>query len=319
MVRKLFYILFFLATNLKAWPQSFSLHVDNQPILIADDTNGPASRKWIVAGGAGLIMAGSLGLYMGSNDYHFKKEFHVVHSGNDWLQLDKNLHGYLSYTAANLLNGSLEWAGLPQKKAAWLSAGSSLAYFTVKEFIDGHDPKYGWSWGDMGANLAGIAVFATQQLTWGEQRLQLKMSALPKRYGDPELEQAATSLFGSRYPKRLLKDYNQQTFWLSANLKSLTRLEALPAWLSLSVGTGGNNMFGRKENYQTDNDGTVIFDRRDLQRYRQWYLAPDIDLTKIPTRSKVLKTVLFALNSFKFPLPALEFANGKIKAHAIMW
>ena len=62
-----------------------------------------------------------------------------------------------------------------------------------------------------------------------------------------------------------------------------------------------------------DKNGNITFDRQDIQRYRQWYIAPDIDFTKIKTNSKFLHVLFGALNSFKFPTPALEFSNKKIK------
>ena len=76
-------------------------------------------------------------------------------------------------------------------------------------------------------------------------------------------------------------------------------------------------MFGGTKNLAIDKNGNVTFDRRDIQRYRQWYLAPDIDLTKINSKSKVVKVLLFVANSFKFPTPSLEFSKGSFKAHWI--
>lgn len=43
--------------------------------------------------------------------------------------------------------------------------------------------------------------------------------------------------------------------------------------------------------------------------YRQYYLSLDIDLTKIKTRSKFVKTLGFLANSLKIPAPALQFST----------
>ncbi|MEO7293546.1 MAG: hypothetical protein ABIW34_10610, partial [Ginsengibacter sp.] len=59
------------------------------------------------------------------------------------------------------------------------------------------------------------------------------------------------------------------------------------------------------------------FDRSDIKRYRQWFLAPDVDLTKIKSNKRAVKIILGVLNSFKFPTPSLEFSNGSIKGHWI--
>jgi hypothetical protein len=47
-------------------------------------------------------------------------------------------------------------------------------------------------------------------------------------------------------------------------------------------------------------------------------LAPDIDFTKIKTKSKFLKTGFALLNAFKCPAPALMInGKGKLKAYAL--
>ncbi|HQW93173.1 MAG TPA: hypothetical protein PKY28_08745, partial [Ferruginibacter sp.] len=61
----------------------------------------------------------------------------------------------------------------------------------------------------------------------------------------------------------------------------------------------------------------IIFNRTDIKRYRQWYLSPDIDLSKIKTNNKGLKLALRLLNVVKIPMPALEFSNGGFKVRAI--
>ena len=48
-------------------------------------------------------------------------------------------------------------------------------------------------------------------------------------------------------------------------------------------------------------------------RYRQYYLSLDVDFTKIPTKSKLLKTTFGLLNMVKMPFPALEFSKNGIK------
>ena len=76
-------------------------------------------------------------------------------------------------------------------------------------------------------------------------------------------------------------------------------------------------MFGARSNIAIDNNSVVTFDRSDIQHYRQWYLSPDIDFTKIKTNRKVLKILFFLLSTAKFPAPAFKYSNGSIKAHWI--
>jgi hypothetical protein len=77
-------------------------------------------------------------------------------------------------------------------------------------------------------------------------------------------------------------------------------------------------MFGAVENLGKDDHGNVTFDRRDIRRYRQFYISPDIDLTKIKTKRTLVRLALVALNSFKFPAPSLEYnTKGNFEFHFI--
>ncbi|GEO05000.1 DUF2279 domain-containing protein [Adhaeribacter aerolatus] len=272
-------------------------------------------RKWLAGGLAIAVLGGSLYLLTKSNDYVYEKKFKTVNDGGAWRQMDKSEHAYLSYTTTRLLHGLGNWAGFSPQQSVILASTGSLAYLTTKEYLDGHFaiPGTGWSWMDMGANLLGTTLFASQQLVWQEQKIQFKFSALPKTY-EPELNARANILFGSSKPERVLKDYNAQTYWLSFNLKAFSQSQNLPPWLNLAVGYGANNLFGPQENIGYAN-GKVAFDRTDLKRYRQWYISPDIDLTKIKTNSRLVKTLFFALNAVKVPLPTLEFSDQKVKGH----
>jgi uncharacterized protein YfiM (DUF2279 family) len=281
------------------------------------DTVVPAARKWVAAGGVALAFGGSLGLLMQSSNYVYQSRFHVNKTGIDYLGMDKVLHGQVAYTTARLLYGTLGWAGVADKNRTWMASGGALLFMTAKEWLDGHNPRWGWSWSDVGANIAGTAFFGVQQWGWGEQRLQLKFSGVPHRYSDPAIEQQVSMLFGTGL-ERAVKDYNQQTYWMSANLHSLG-WSRLPPWINLAVGHGVENIFGQKENLQQGPGGIPTFDRRDLERRRQWYLSPDIDLTKIPTRSKFLRTAFYVLNTFKMPLPALQLTGGKLKVKAVVF
>ena len=76
-------------------------------------------------------------------------------------------------------------------------------------------------------------------------------------------------------------------------------------------------MFGGFKNSWEDEAGAEIT-RYDIPRKRQFYLAPDIDFTKIPTRSRFLKTAFSVLNAFKFPAPALMLNSaGKWKLYPV--
>src|SRR5690606_38253718 len=96
-------------------------------------------------------------------------------------------------------------------------------------------------------------------------------------------------------PVAVFKDYNAQTYWLSANIHSFFPETRLPKWLNIAVGYSAEGMLGGLENRWTNDSGNEIT-RFDIPRYRQYFLSPDIDLTKIPTKSGFLKTAFFVLD-----------------------
>jgi uncharacterized protein YfiM (DUF2279 family) len=244
--------------------------------------------------------------------------FHFFNDNQEWQQVDKVGHAYSAYIASY---GSMEmwrWAGLERKKRIWIGGMSGAVYQTAIETLDGFSAEWGWSWGDFAANVAGSGILVSQELLWNEQRIRFKFSFHRNDYGSSELNTRADKLYGKSFAERMLKDYNAQTYWLSANLKSFFPQSNLPAWLNVAVGYGADGMFGAFENTSKDEMGSIAFDRRDIKRYRQFYIAPDIDLSKIKTKNKVLKLAFGVFNSFKFPLPSLEFnTKGEIRFHAI--
>jgi len=258
-----------------------------------------------------------VGLYSAWYKDYPQTGFHTFNDSREWLQVDKVGHLYSSYIASR---GSMElwrWTGIERKKRIWIGGMSGAAYLTIIETLDGFSEKWGWSWSDFATNILGSTALVAQELAWDDQRIKLKFSFHKKVYGDPQLNQRSDDLFGKNISQRLLKDYNGQTYWASINLKPFFKNSKLPGWLSLSVGYGAEGLFGGEKNIGLDKNGNIVFNRTDIKRYRQWFLAPDIDLSKIKTNKKVVKFLLTFLSSFKFPLPSLELSNGKLKAHAI--
>lgn len=277
-----------------------------------------SSRKWVVGIGTTAAYATSF-IYLSQAWYkdYPRSSFHAFNDAGEWMQIDKIGHAWTAYNTGRATTALWRWAGA-SKNAVLLGAGTSLLYMLSIEYLDGRSAEWGWSWADVAADLSGSILFSAQQLAWEQQKIQLKFSSHKKNY-DPSLNDRTNKLFGNGFYERLLKDYNAQTYWLSFNLNSFFQNKSFPDWLNVSLGYGAEGMLGGYDNVAYDKNGNVIFDRRDLLRYRQWYLAPDIDLTKIKTGNKVLRTLFFALNSLKFPAPALEFSKGKIHAKLIQF
>ena len=274
--------------------------------------------------GRQLAMTGMhVGLYAGSllllNEAWYKDyprgKFQTFNDWPEWNQVDKVGHAWSAYQLSRASYSGWKWAGVPDNKSVWLAGGSGFAFLTVIEILDGFSEEWGWSWGDFGANLVGSGLFIGQHLGWKEERISYKFSFHKMTYGDPQLNQRSDELFGSSLPERMLKDYNGQAYWLSANLRSFFKQSSLPPWLNISIGYGASGMFGGTENIWEGATPGQTISRTDIPRLRQWYLAPDIDFTRIRTRSKLLRSVFYAMNAFKMPAPTLVLSNGKLRVH----
>ena len=293
-----------------------------KPLVVDSFKTYPYNKKRIQLVTAANIV-GYGGALIGLNALWYAKYprsgFHFFDDNNEWLQMDKVGHVYSAYSESRATMELWRWAGLSRKKSIWIGGLSGVAYQSIIEVLDGFSSEYGFSPGDFTANVLGSAAFISQQLAWNDERIQIKFSFHRKNYGSQQLNDRANDLYGNAEIQRFIKDYNGQTYWLSANIRSFIPDTKLPRWLNISVGYGADGMFGGVKNIGYDDNGNVVFDRQDIKRYRQWYLAPGVDFTKIRTNKKGVKILLFVLNSLKFPAPALEFSNGKFNGHWLVF
>lgn len=272
----------------------------------------PRWRLPFVLSTTGSAFAGSLvGLnYLWYAEYP-RSSFHFFNDNNEWMGMDKVGHAYTAYMTGSVCTDLLRWAGVKRKAAIWTGGTTGLMYLTTIELFDGFSEGWGFSWGDMIANVSGSALYITQQLLWDEQRFQFKFSYWPSSYA----KQRPNAL-GKNVVESILKDYNAQTYWLSCNIWSFLphrNQRKFPKWLNIAVGYGANGMLGGSEN--PPNFAHV-------QRYHQFYLSLDVDLTKIETRSKAVRTLLKTLNFIKFPAPTIEFTtlpNEPVRFHWLMF
>ena len=150
-----------------------------------------------------------------------------------------------------------------------------------------------------------------------EQKIQFKLSYWPVQYGS--LESRANHLFGKTGVEKLLKDYNGQTYWASINPVILFPGYKGPHWLNLAIGYGARTMLGGYENTWIDANGAVV-NRNDILRYRRFYLSLDIDLSRIKTKNRLLKSVFSAANVLKIPAPAIELSTRvSMRFHPIFY
>lgn len=253
------------------------------------------------------------GLYVGSmiglNSLWYagypRSKFHFFNDNDEWLQMDKGGHAISSYYIGKYCIDMFKWTGLERKKAIWIGGSMGSVFNTTIEILDGFSAEWGASPGDLIANSTGSAIVIAQELVWDEQRIIFRYS-----YHKTAESDYRPDLLGSDWKERWIKDYNGQTYWLSANIHSFLRNKEtkFPRWLNVAVGYSGQGMLGGHEN-PAEYKGEPL---PDLTRYRQFYFALDIELGRIRTRSKVLKALLNATVLIKVPMPTLEYnsVNG---------
>lgn len=194
-------------------------------------------RIWLVAGGNVVAYSTTMiGLYSAWYKDYPQSGFHSFNDWPEWKQVDKVGHFYSAYIESRASMELWRWTGIERKKRIWIGGMSGAFYQTVIEVLDGFSAEWGWSWADFGANILGSGALVAQEFAWDEQRIKFKFSFHNKNYNDPSLNKRSDILFGKSTPERLIKDYNGQTYWASANLKSFFRNQTaamafLVAWL----------------------------------------------------------------------------------------
>jgi len=223
-----------------------------------------------------------------------RTRFHFFNDNQQWQQVDKVGHFWGAFHQGRLATGALRWAGVTDKKAILWGSLAGVILQTPIEILDGYAVDYGASTGDMVANALGSVAVLTQYLAWPELRIQPKYSFHTTRFA-----RERPTVLGSNLPEQMLKDYNGQTYWLAVEVGHLLPpTSRFPQWLNVAVG------YGTEEMVYNDPDTNK---QAGFRAYRQFYLAPDLNLSAIKTRSKFLKTAFFILDMVHVPAPTLEF------------
>jgi hypothetical protein len=173
---------------------------------------------------------------------------------------------------------------------------------TSFEVLDGTSAEWGFSPGDLIANTVGAGMAIGQDALWHEQRIAFKFSSHQTDYAA-----LRPGTLGSNWRERVMKDYNGQTYWLSANLHSFMQEERnFPRWLDVSVGYSIDGMIDGRGQLIDFQDNLSV----GLQGKSQFFLSLDADLWRIKTKKKWLRTVLKGIGFIKIPAPAIEFSKG---------
>ncbi len=256
--------------------------------------------------------------------------FRFINDFGEWKGVDKAGHMVTAYLETKYAHQLYRWTGLKESHSLWAGVAVGTLFQGTIEVLDGFSKEWGASPVDLLFNTAGTALYAGQQVLWGEERFVLKYSWHPTVYDNTPLvsknnPSATTSLrtrseqlYGTILAERALKDYNGSTCWLSVNVHAFLRPESrFPQWLNFAIGFGAENLYGASDNTWEDADGNRFgADPATHPRYLQWYLSPDIDFSRIPVKKRGWKLLLSALNIIKVPAPAIEInGRGGIKFH----
>ncbi|MVM35161.1 DUF2279 domain-containing protein [Spirosoma sp. HMF4905] len=236
--------------------------------------------------------------------YKKKVPFHSFNDNGEWLQMDKVGHAATAYCMSRGGYELMRWSGVDERASILTGGLLALLFQTTLEVYDGHAEGWGFSKGDMLANVAGTALFMGQQFGPGQQVVSMKYG-FRKTIFPPY----RPNLLGKTTGQQMLKDYNGQQYWFSVNLASVLPVGPdFPRWLNLDLGYSGSGMTGGHENPVTfDKDGNEV----KFTRYRQFFISPDADLSRIGTFSPSLQRFIGTAQFFKIPAPSLEFNRVK--------
>ncbi len=256
--------------------------------------------KYVIAGNAIAYTGSMVGFYSLWYKNYPQSSFHFFNDNNEWLGMDKVGHAASVFYISKWNTQLYKATGMKNKNAVWWGCGSTLLFFTTIEVMDGFSSQWGFSNGDMVANVAGASALALQQYFWNDSRINFKFSFSQSPYAS-----CNKSLLGANFPEQIFKDYNGQTYWASANMKSIFfASKKFPAWFNIAVGYGATGMLSARNIATTNNP--VTCNVNGITRQRMFYISPDIDLNKIPTKSKALKTIFNVLSFIKIPAPTIE-------------
>ena len=277
-----------------------------ESFLTPSDTLNLPRRNAIIISESSTMSLSLLGLnQLWYADYP-RSKFHTLNDADEWLQMDKVGHVFSSYQIGRAGANILNWSGVSKKNQLVYGSTLGFTFLTAVEVFDGFSEEWGFSWSDMAANAAGTGLYVGQELLWEEQRIALKYSFHQTKYAPQRPDK-----LGEGFIEEMLKDYNGQTYWLSANVHSFFKESQIPKWLNVAIGYGADGMLTGKS--ETVNNLTISH-----QRKRQFYLSLDVDLSRIETKSHVLKTIFEVFNVIKVPFPTLELDDrGVLKVHPV--
>jgi predicted lipoprotein DUF2279 len=182
---------------------------------------------------------------------------------------------------------------------AWAAVYATLFQLQI-EVWDGFYEKYGFSPGDMIANVAGAGLAVAQHYSPALRYLKPTFSYAPS---------AAYRNRGAFGPSNELRpsiDYSGQTYWLSADVDALLPESLRPFWPGLVRASVGHSI----------TDWVDPATGASQRATRRVLLSLDLDLDKLPGDHPVWQRVKHELSYLRLPAPALQIYP---RAQGIGW
>jgi Predicted periplasmic lipoprotein (DUF2279) len=268
-----------------------------------------AGRRRFLQAGATVAYGGSLWA-LGKLWYDKPNEaFHWFDDNAQWQQMDKAGHAYSAFQLSRLAQGLAQWAGAPPARALAQAPAWGWAALAPIEWLDGRQPGYGASPGDLLANTLGAALYWAQARWLPTADLQAKFAFWPSH-----LAAARPERLGRHLGQQLFKDYNGQTYWLSVGGNWLfgpgrTPADAGPTppapWrLAIGYGAGGLVYGNPQQNLAQGYGG-----------HRRFFVGVDLDWAYVQhwlgLTGPGWQAVFFAAQAYRCPAPALSWATGR--------
>jgi len=304
-------------------------HSDTAYRAMPVEVNFSKRKKVFWTAGISGYTAMASGLYFAWYDKYDQESFHLFDDWDEWQNMDKAGHVYSAYLQSSLMYDLSKWTGYTDEKALLISSVASLWGQMNIEIMDGFSSEWGFSVPDVASNLVGTGLFYAQQKIWKEQRLRMKMSYWPVSYSQEplysengllsvSLRDRSEDLYGSGTIERFLKDYNGQTIWLSADVRSFFPESRFPKFLGLALGFSAQNMFGGYDNTWDEFNNRFVIDDNLFPRSSQIILALDYNLLAVKHSTQFGTALFKILNVFKFPAPAVSYDTSEgFKFHLV--
>jgi hypothetical protein len=216
-----------------------------------------------------------------------KSKFHFEWN-NDWkysLGADKVGHFFFSYAIADIYYQTLKYSGIGHKDSRLYSTILSAAYQTYTEIKDGFSKKWGFSWGDLGANTLGTLYPLLQDQCDFLQNVNFKIS----------FEKSQRFEAGSH--NYVFDDYESTYHWMTINLSNLFSDEYqnfFTRFINLSIGHSVKGL----DNSESAN--------------HEFFVGIDWNIESLPGDSDILKLLKSIFNKYHLPAPAVKVYPGII-------